>query len=628
MKEFGRLAEFGWVVKQSLGSSYFGSLLYREIVRDTRFAVEGDGARLRRAFSTPRVESRRELGKHLWGKMERSTGKDTLVMQRGETGSGELGLRIGEGEARDRSERELQVNLEEKAGESGGDREERGAGKGSAGGGAAEEKRGSSKLSKFFSNLSWISRKYSEKKEGQGEDCGAEGGGGIERETLEKQGEAKPVPAGSEGGAGEEERGAQGSESGEAFEAGLEKAKIESEGAEPRGGEREAGTGGGEETLLEWRAAEEMDTGVLQNPFAGGQEGQAQGGGISGGEGGNGGEAETLKRGSGEPEIPPSEAEKPKGEERPKEAPGGTEKKAETNLAEEPGKHGTGEQPGEAERGLEKGARVPGEAEARGGGKSAGEGEAATHLERPSQEKRGAEARGGRPKRSFDVLIRRRSRARRSSLFVENEGSARKMSDIMRWADQDEGAAAADDPRREAVPLRRLLRASAPLREDSHARVPQNLRAHPQAAQVDGGGAGLRGGGAEQLMDEKTSIKDEIYAKKKFVAKQPADSVFAPAHEAKLDRLVENYLYHAFHAKVFVASGDEANHDIKFRDKVTILQSFIDLKIMGIAKAFFEFAVYQTAIEGALTRAQEVPQGEAPAREAEGARERLRDRRV
>lgn len=129
-------------------------------------------------------------------------------------------------------------------------------------------------------------------------------------------------------------------------------------------------------------------------------------------------------------------------------------------------------------------------------------------------------------------------------------------------------------------------------------------------------------------MGFKSDIKDQIYKNRKFISKQPSDSFFVPAHESKLDQLIENYLYHAFHAKAFVVSDDESNHNIKFKDKVVILQSFIDLKIMGISKVYFEFAVYQTAIEGSLTRAEEAAEGQTSQREIDGARKRLFDHRV
>jgi hypothetical protein len=99
-------------------------------------------------------------------------------------------------------------------------------------------------------------------------------------------------------------------------------------------------------------------------------------------------------------------------------------------------------------------------------------------------------------------------------------------------------------------------------------------------------------------MNLKEQLKDKIYKNKKFISKQQHDSIFHLTQEEKLDDMLDNYLYHAFNAKLFVVQDDENNHNLKFKDKITILQSFIDLKIMGISKIYFEFAVYQTAIEG------------------------------
>ena len=99
-------------------------------------------------------------------------------------------------------------------------------------------------------------------------------------------------------------------------------------------------------------------------------------------------------------------------------------------------------------------------------------------------------------------------------------------------------------------------------------------------------------------MELKNDIKNKIYSNKKFISKQLPKSIFQPPREGDLDRMIENYLYHAFNSKIFNVSDDENNHSLKFKDKITILQSFIDLKIMGISKNYFEFAVYQTAIEG------------------------------
>lgn len=104
-------------------------------------------------------------------------------------------------------------------------------------------------------------------------------------------------------------------------------------------------------------------------------------------------------------------------------------------------------------------------------------------------------------------------------------------------------------------------------------------------------------------MDLKDQLKYKIFQNKKFVSKQSKESLFHPDKEMELDLMIENYLYHAFHTKMFFVSDDDNNHNLKFKDKITILQSFIDLKIMGISKVYFEFAVYQTAIEGSIIRA-------------------------
>lgn len=97
--------------------------------------------------------------------------------------------------------------------------------------------------------------------------------------------------------------------------------------------------------------------------------------------------------------------------------------------------------------------------------------------------------------------------------------------------------------------------------------------------------------------------KNKKYLKK--MASKPA-SYFHPSNSEKLRTVLETYLYHAFHAKLFVVSDDEQNHNIKFRDKLIILQSFIDLKNMGIPSHLFEFAVYSTAVEGRSLRRSEL----------------------
>lgn len=171
VKEFGRLTEFGWIIKQSLGSSHFGSLLFSDIVRETQFQIKDHGRQSRRAFSTPKVEARQELGRHLWGKTEREVMKEDLVMKRGESGAEGQDLEIGEENRGQSEEKGLEIaNQEESESEEAGEDEEEGS-KDVEGDKEAGEKEGEktrntpenrrtsqNKIKEFFSNLSIFSK--------------------------------------------------------------------------------------------------------------------------------------------------------------------------------------------------------------------------------------------------------------------------------------------------------------------------------------------------------------------------------------------------------------------------------------------------------------------------------------
>lgn len=171
VKEFGRLAEFGWIIKQSLGSSHFGSLLFSDIVRETQFQIKDHGRRSRRAFSTPKVEARQELGRHLWGKTEREVMKEDLVMKRGESGAEGQDLEIGEEDRAQSEEKGLEIaNQEESESEEAGEDKEEGS-KDVEGDEEAGEEEGEktkntpenrrtsqNKIKEFFSNLSIFSK--------------------------------------------------------------------------------------------------------------------------------------------------------------------------------------------------------------------------------------------------------------------------------------------------------------------------------------------------------------------------------------------------------------------------------------------------------------------------------------
>lgn len=99
----------------------------------------------------------------------------------------------------------------------------------------------------------------------------------------------------------------------------------------------------------------------------------------------------------------------------------------------------------------------------------------------------------------------------------------------------------------------------------------------------------------------KNDIITQLFSKKNFIKKEiqtNKNSLFKESNSKELNDLVEIYLYHAFFSKYFIITDDDNNHSIKFNDRLIILQSFIDLKLMGISKQFFEFSVYQAAIEG------------------------------
>lgn len=89
--------------------------------------------------------------------------------------------------------------------------------------------------------------------------------------------------------------------------------------------------------------------------------------------------------------------------------------------------------------------------------------------------------------------------------------------------------------------------------------------------------------------------KNKKYKKK---AALNSNSYFYPSNLEKLRKILKTYLYHAFHAKLFIISDDEQNHNIKFQDKLMILQSLINLKNMGIPPQLFEFGIYSKAVEG------------------------------
>jgi hypothetical protein len=110
VKEFGRISEFGWIIKKCLGKSYFGSRLFRDIIRETQFKIKNPKTKIRRAFSTPRVESRNELGQHLWGKMKEDKNDEMVIMQRVESQTKEDELEIADEEVYEtQEEKELEI---------------------------------------------------------------------------------------------------------------------------------------------------------------------------------------------------------------------------------------------------------------------------------------------------------------------------------------------------------------------------------------------------------------------------------------------------------------------------------------------------------------------------------------
>ena len=96
IKEFGRISEFGWIIKNTLGTSFFGSKLFSEIIQETQFDIKISGKK--RAFSTPKVKCREDLGQHLWGKVKKEKSREFLIMQRSESEMGSQPLEIGKSE--------------------------------------------------------------------------------------------------------------------------------------------------------------------------------------------------------------------------------------------------------------------------------------------------------------------------------------------------------------------------------------------------------------------------------------------------------------------------------------------------------------------------------------------------
>lgn len=95
VKEFGRVSEFGWIIKKHLGNSYFGSQLFSDIIRETSFAIKNP-SKTRRAFSCPKVESRADLGEHLWGQTKKEKmNQEMVLMPRSEREQG-TELQIGQ----------------------------------------------------------------------------------------------------------------------------------------------------------------------------------------------------------------------------------------------------------------------------------------------------------------------------------------------------------------------------------------------------------------------------------------------------------------------------------------------------------------------------------------------------